>query len=54
MSTTVPKVKPTQSAAQLRNISGLKNFDKVMEKLVSELIISDMENSLDKAQYGNQ
>ena len=50
----MPKVKPTQSAAQLRNISGLKNFDKVMEKLVSELIISAMENSLDKAQYGNQ
>ena len=54
VSTPVPKVKPTQSAAQLRNISELKNFDKVMEKLVSELIISDMENSLDKAQYGNQ
>jgi hypothetical protein len=52
--TPVPKLHPTQSTAQLRNISGLFNFDKVYEKLISQLIISDMEAKLDPAQFGNQ
>ena len=52
--TPVPKVQPTQSAAQLRNISGLLNFDRIYEKLISQLIISDMEAKLDPAQFGNQ
>ena len=51
--TPVPKKFPPQSTKDLRNISGLKNFDKVMEKLISQLIISDMETSMDPAQYGN-
>ena len=53
-STPVPKVHPTQKLNQLRNISGLFNFDKVFEKLLAELIISDMAAKLDPAQYGNQ
>ena len=53
-STPVPKVYPTQTLNQLRNISGLFNFDKVFEKLLAELIISDMSSKLDPAQYGNQ
>ena len=44
----------TQKLNQLRNISGLFNFDKVFEKLLAELIISDMAAKLDPAQYGNQ
>jgi hypothetical protein len=52
--TPVPKLHPTQSIAQLRNISGLFNFDKVYEKLISQLIISDMEAKLDPGQFGNQ
>ena len=52
--TPVPKVHPTQSPTQLRNISGLLNFDKVYEKLLAQLIVSDMEDKLDPAQFGNQ
>ena len=52
--TPVPKVFPTENISQLRNISGLLNFDKIFEKLLSQLIVSDMESSMDKAQFGNQ
>ena len=54
VSTPVPKVYPTLSTSQLRNISGLFNFDKIIEKLLAGLMISDMEEKLDPAQYGNQ
>ena len=54
VSTPVPKIYPTEKVSQLRNISGLFNFDKVMEKLLAELIISDMAGKMDPAQYGNQ
>ena len=54
VSTPVPKAYPPQNLTQLRNISGLLTFDKIMEKLISELIISDMEAKMDPAQYGNQ
>ena len=52
--TPVPKVHPPQLLSQLRNISGLLTFDKVFEKLISQLMISDMESKMDPAQYGNQ
>ena len=52
--TPVPKVHPTQSTAQLRNISGLLNFDRVFEKLIAQLIVGDMEAKLDPSQFGNQ
>ena len=51
--TPVPKAHPCISIDQLRNISGLFQFDKVMEKLISKLIISDMKISRDISQYGN-
>ena len=50
----MPKIYPTQKTSQLRNISGLFNFDKIMEKLLAELMISDMAEKMDPTQYGNQ
>ena len=35
-------------------IANLCNFDNIMEKLISELLISDMQEKLDPAQFGNQ
>ena len=53
--TPVPKVPhQPQNTSQIRNISGLLNFDKLMEKLISEMIVSDMSLKMDQAQYGNQ
>ena len=51
--TPVPKVYPTQKLSQLRNISGLLNFDKIFEKLIAQLMIDDMKAQLDQAQFGN-
>ena len=38
----------------LRNISGLLTFNKVAEKMIAELIIQDMSETLDPSQYANQ
>ena len=54
LSTPVPKAHPTVKTSHLRNISGLFHFDKVIEKLLAELIISDIQENLDPSQYGNQ
>ena len=54
VSTPVPKVFPPQKIEQMRNISGLLNFDKVMEKLIAEVIISDMRAKADPSQFGNE
>ena len=54
VSTPVQKVHPTQSVSQMRNISGLLTFDKVYEKLLAQLMVSDMEAKMDPAQFGNQ
>ena len=54
ISTPVPKSFPTDNLTQLRNISGLLNFDKLMEKLLAELMVKDMAAKLDPSQYGNQ
>ena len=48
--TPVPKVPDPKSMDDLRNISGLMNLNKVMEKLVCPLIVEDMKSSLDKSQ----
>ena len=40
--------------SQLRNISGLKICDKIAEKIISELIVNDMKEKLDKSQYANK
>ena len=54
ISTPIPKSYPTQSTSQLRNISGLFNWDKLFEKLIAELMIKDMEAKMDPSQYGNK
>ena len=50
----VPKKYPVEKIEQMRNISGLLTSDKVFEKLLSELIISDMREKIDISQYGNE
>ena len=45
---------PFKIIDQLRNISGLLYLDKIAEKLLSELIISDMKKKLDPSQNANQ
>ena len=52
--TPVPKKYPVKSTSQLRNISGLLTFDKIFEKLLADLMISDMKPQFDPSQYGNQ
>ena len=52
--TPVPKEFPPKSIEQLRNISGLLNLDKIAEKLISKMMISDMKAKLDSAQFANQ
>ena len=54
LSTPVPKKYPIEKMSQMRNISGLLTADKVFESLLSELIISDMEDTADQAQFGNK
>ena len=52
--TPVPKVPVPKTRDDLRNISGLMNLNKVMEKIVCPLIVEDMRSSLDKSQFANQ
>ena len=51
--TQVPKIYPTVTVKDLRKIAGLKNFYKVMEKIISKWMISDMASTKDVSQYGN-
>ena len=51
---THPKIYPCSNIDQLRNISGLLQLDKVMENLISRLIIDDMKPCRDSSQYGNE
>ena len=52
--TPTPKQFPPETREMLRPIANLVNLNKIMEKIISELIISDMSSSLDPSQYGNQ
>ena len=52
--TPVPKVFPPKTVEDLRNISGLLNFDKIAEKLITKMMIEDMKKKLDPSQYANQ
>ena len=52
--TPVPKVFPPLSVEDLRNISGLLTFNKIAETMIAELMISDVSQELDPAQYANQ
>ena len=42
--TPVPKEIPPKNIEQLRNISGLLNLNKIAEKLISKMMISDMKS----------
>ena len=52
--TPVPKSYPAPTINKLRPISGILNFAKVADKLIADLITSDMSESKDNYQYGNQ
>ena len=52
--TPVRKVPNPKDMDDLRNISGLMNLNKVMEKVLCPLIAQDMRSSLDKSQFANQ
>ena len=52
--TPIPKVFPPKSIDEMRNISGLLLFDKIAEKLIGNLIVSDMSEHLDLSQFANQ
>ena len=53
IATPIPKKHPTLRLEDLRNINGLLNCNKIAEKFIAELIISDIEKNIDPAQYGN-
>ena len=54
MVTPIPKVYPPKTPEDLRNISCLLTFNKVCEKMISELMIEDIMKKLDISQYANQ
>ena len=49
----VPKVYPPEKLDHLRKISGLMNFSKITDKILTEYLVEDMASTCDKAQYGN-
>ena len=51
--TPIPKEYPVLTIDMLRNISILKNFDKVAEAMIAEMMVSDMKEKMDISQYGN-
>ena len=52
--TPIPKVSSPKVIDDLRNISGLMNLDKIMEKIICKWMIDDMKESMDPSQYANQ
>ena len=52
--TPIPKEYPPDTCEMLRPISILLNFDKILEEIISEMVISDMKPNLDPKQFGNQ
>ena len=52
--TPVPKQIPTPMMNMLRPISILFLFDKIFQKIITDWIISDMKEKMDKSQFGNQ
>ena len=55
MVTPVPKVQGVpKNVEELRNISGLLNLDKIAEKIIAKILISDMMKNIDPSQYANQ
>ena len=54
MVTPIPKVSNPKNVEDLRNIAGLMNLNKILEKVICKLIISDMKPKMDPAQFANQ
>jgi hypothetical protein len=54
MVTPASKVYPPVTVNDLRKISVLKKFSKTAEKILGDLLISDMSKTRDPSQYGNQ
>ena len=52
--TPTPKQFPPKTREMLRPIANLCNLNKIMEKIITEMVISDMKESLDPSQFGNQ
>ena len=52
--TPTPKQYPPETREMLRPIANLCNLNKIMEKIVSEMVILDMKDKLDPSQFGNQ
>lgn len=50
----MPKEYPPVKVEMLRNISNLKNLDKVAEMMIGKMIVSDMSANLDPSKYGNK
>ena len=48
--TPIPKQFPPETRDMLRPIANLCNFNKIMEKIISEMVISDMTPKLDPGQ----
>ena len=44
---------PPEKMKHLRKISGLLNFAKITDKIISEFLVADMAPTCDKTQYGN-
>ena len=49
----VPKVYPPEKLDHLRKISGLMNFSKITDKILTEFLVADMASTCDKTQYGD-
>ena len=49
----VPKVHPPEKLDHLRKISGLMNFSKITDSILTEYLVADMASTCDRAQYGN-
>ena len=52
--TPIPKRYPPETIDQLRPIANLMNLNKIQERAIADMVISDMERNLDPSQYGNR
>ena len=52
--TLASRVFPPKLKSNLRNISGLVTLVKIKERLIADLIVSDMKDNIAASQYGNQ
>ena len=50
----IPEQYPPENCEMLRPISVLYNFNKIMEEIISEMVITDIKPNLDPKQFGNQ